>query len=133
MSCKMETRKRASKQSSNSHKITKYACIVETHESTRKRLESTFPRNHEDHVAEKGVQSKNHNSTVRKFASLPQAMKSPDAKAAVNKEWEKLEKIPARQMEKVKSKKDVILDAQKKKKKVHFATLTDVSHLKIAE
>ena len=36
-------------------------------------------------------------------------------------------------MEKVKSKKDVILDAQKKKKKVHFATLMDVSHLKNAE
>ena len=91
----METRKRASKQSSNSHKITKYACTVAAHESTRKRLESTLPRNHEDHVAEKGVQSINHNNTVRKFVPLPQAMKIPDVKAAVDKEWEKLEKIPA--------------------------------------
>ena len=32
-------------------------------------------------------------------------MKIPDAKAAVDKEWEKLEKLPARQLTKVKSKK----------------------------
>ena len=46
--CEMETRKRARKlretvprENANSHKKTKYACIVEAHESTRKRLEST--------------------------------------------------------------------------------------------
>ena len=44
------------------------------------------------------------------------------------KEWEKLEKIPAWQMDKVKSKKDVILEAQEAKKKVHFATLMDICH-----
>ena len=44
---------------------------------------------------------------------MPQAMKTADAKAAVIKEWEKLEKIPAWQMDKVKSKKDVVLGAQK--------------------
>ena len=35
-----------------------------------------------------------------------QASKNTDAKAAVDKEWDKLEKIPAWQMDKVKSKKD---------------------------
>ena len=36
-------------------------------------------------------------------------------------------------MEKVKNKKDVILEAQKEKREVHFAPLMDISHLKNAE
>ena len=39
---------------------------------------------------------------------MPQAMKIPAAKAAVDKEWEKLEKISAWNLTKVKSKKEVI-------------------------
>ena len=38
----------------------------------------------------------------------PQAMKIPAAKAAVDKEWEQLEKISARNLTKVRSKKEVI-------------------------
>ena len=64
---------------------------------------------------------------------MPQAMKIPEAKAAVDKEWKKLETIPAWQLDKVKSKKDGILDAQRDKKKVHFATLMDICHFKNAE
>ena len=51
-------------------------------------------------------------------------MQIPDAKAAVDKEWNKLETIPVWNLEKVKSKKVVILEAQRDKK-VHFATLVD--------
>ena len=58
---------------------------------------------------------------------------NPDAKVAVGKEWEKLEKIPAWQLDKMKSKKDVILEAQREKRKVHFALLMDICHLKSAE
>ena len=36
-----------------------------------------------------------HHNLVHKFIPMPQAMKIPDAKAAVNKEREKLEKLPA--------------------------------------
>ena len=36
-------------------------------------------------------------------------------------------------MDKVKSKKNVILETQKGQKKVHFATLPDIFHLKNAE
>ena len=32
---------------------TGHACIVEAHESTRKRLESSLPKNHEDDIAER--------------------------------------------------------------------------------
>ena len=60
-------------------------------------------------------------------------MKTLDAKAAVDKEWKKLETIPAWQLDKVQSKKEVILKAQKDKKKVHFATLREICHLKNAE
>ena len=64
---------------------------------------------------------------------MPQTMMTPDANAAVDEEWKKLEKLPAWQLDKVKSKKEVILEAQRDKKKVHFATLMDISHLKKAE
>ena len=67
---------------------------------------------------------------VHKFIPMPQAMKILDAKAAVDKEWKKLETIPARQLETVKSKTEVILEAQRDKKKVHCATLMDICHLK---
>ena len=78
------------------HQKTKYACIVEAHESTRKRLESTLPRNHEDHIAVKGFNSLTHYNL---FPML-QAMTIPGAEAAVNKESEKLEKFPPWNLEK---------------------------------
>ena len=84
---------------------TKHACIVEADESTRKRMEGTLPKGQEDHVAGKGTNSLNHYNLVHKFIPMPQAMNIPDAKAAVDKEWEKLEKIPAWQLTKVTNKK----------------------------
>ena len=60
-------------------------------------------------------------------------MKIPAAKAAVDKEWDKLEKIPAWNLTKVKSKKQVIDEARTKGAKVHFASLMDICHLKSAE
>ena len=60
-------------------------------------------------------------------------MKIPDAEAAVDKEWMKLETSPPWQLGKVQSKKEVILEAQRDKKKVHFATLLEICHLKNAE
>ena len=61
---------------------------------------------------------------------MPQAMKIPAAKTAVDKEWEKLEKIPAWDLTKVRSKKEVIDEARTKGAKVHFASLMDICHLK---
>ena len=77
MPCKMEIRKRARKPpetvasgSTDPNKKTQYACIVEAHESKRKRLESALPRIHEDHVAEKGFNSKNQYNLVHKFIPM---------------------------------------------------------------
>ena len=39
---------------------TKYACIVEVDESTRKRLEGTLHKNHEDGIEKKRIISENH-------------------------------------------------------------------------
>ena len=64
---------------------------------------------------------------------MPQAMKIPTGKAAVDKEWEKLEKIPAWDLTKVRIKNEVIDEARTKGAKVHFASLMDICHLNNAE
>ena len=64
---------------------------------------------------------------------MPQAMKIPAAKAAVDKGWEKLEKISAWNLTKVRSEKEGIDDARTSGAKVHFASLMDICHLKNAE
>ena len=117
-----------------SNKIkTKLACILEASESTRLRMGESLPVHHEDHIAEKWSNSLQHYNLVHKFIPMPQAMKIPAAKAAVDKEWEKLEKIPAWDLTKVKSKKSVIFESRTKGAKVHFASLMDICHLKTAE
>ena len=60
-------------------------------------------------------------------------MKIPAPKAAVDKEWENLEEIPAWSVTKVRSKKEVIDEARTKGAKVHFASLMDICHVKNAE
>ena len=62
---------------------------------------------------------------------MPQALKIPAAKTAVDKEWEK-EKISAWNLTKVKSKKQVIDEARTSGATVHFASLMDICHLKNA-
>ena len=71
------------------------------------RMEESLPKYHEDHIAGKGNNSLQHYNLVHEFISLPQAMKIPAAKAAVDKEWEKLEKISSWNLTKVRSKKEV--------------------------
>ena len=73
----------------------KLACILEASESTRMRMEESLPKYHEDRIAGNGDNSLQHHNLTHKFILVPQAMKIPAAKAAVDKEWEKLEKIPA--------------------------------------
>ena len=64
---------------------TKLACILEANESTRMRMGNSIPQNHEDHIAGKGENSLQHHNLVHKFIPMPQAMKIPAAKAAVDK------------------------------------------------
>ena len=71
----------------------KLACILEASESARLRMGESLPTHHEDHIAGKGDNSLHHHNLVHKFIPMHQAMKVPAAKAAVDKECEKLEKI----------------------------------------
>ena len=117
-----------------SNKIqTKLACIQEADESTRMRMGNSIPHHHEDHIAGKGENSLQHYNLVHKYIPVPQAMKIPATKAAVDKEWEKLEKISAWNLAKVKNKKQVIEEARVSGATVHFASLVDICHLKNAE
>ena len=99
----------------------------------RLRMGESLPNHHEDHIAGKGDNSLQHYNLVHKFIPMPQAMKIPAAKAAVDKESEKLEKISAWNLTKVRSKKEVIDEARTTGAKVHYASLMDIYHLKNAE
>ena len=85
------------------------------------RMGESLPNHHEDHVAGKGENSLQHYSLVHKFIPMPQAMKIPAAKAEVDKECEKLEKISAWNLTKVRSEKEVIDEARTWGATVHFA------------
>ena len=62
-------------------------------QSTSKRLGKTPRKDHEDRIAGTGFNSLSHCNLVHKFIPMLQAMKILDARAALDKEWEKLEKI----------------------------------------
>ena len=94
-------------------RTTKYACVVDADECTRPRLEGARHKYHQDHITAKGANSVTHYSLVHKFIPMPQAFKNPDAKAA-----------------EVRNKKEVIGEARNKGRKVHFASLMDLCHLK---
>ena len=66
----------------------------------------------DERSSKKPLNSLSHHNFEHKFIPMLQAMTILDAKAAVNKEWEKLEKLPAWQMTKVKSKKEVIKNCE---------------------
>ena len=97
------------------------------------RTEESLPKHYEDHIVGKGNNSLQHYNLVPNFIPMRQAMKIPAAKAAVDQEWEKLEKIPAWNLTKVRNKPEVIDEARTKGRKVHFASLMDICHLKNAE
>ena len=128
----MKSNKNCGSGASNKNK-TKLACILEASESARLRIKESLPNHHQDHIAGRGNNSLQHYNLVQKFIPMPQAMKIPAAKAAVDREWEKLEKISAWNLTKVRSKNEVIEEARTKGAKVHYASLMDISHLKNAE
>ena len=72
---------------------TRLACIVDADESTRPRVQQAVHISHQDHITAKGMNSMTHHSLVHKFIPMPQAMKTLDAKAAVEKEWKNWRKF----------------------------------------
>ena len=47
-------------------------------------MEESVPKYHEDHIAGKGSNSLQHENLVHEFIPMPQAIKIPAAKAAVD-------------------------------------------------
>ena len=88
-------------------------CLCWGIESTRNRLESTLPRNHREHIAEKGFNLHIIIWCINSFLC------SKRWKFRMRKlqwrDWDKLEKVFAWQMEKVVSKRHVNLEAQKER------------------
>ena len=106
-----------------------FACISEADESTRMRMGNSIPHHHEDHIAGKGDNSLQHYNLVHKFIPMPQAMKIPAAKAAVDQRMGKIgEEFSAWNLTKVRSKKEVIDEARTSGAKVLFASLMDTCH-----
>ena len=87
----------------------------------------------EDHIAGRGMNSLGHYTLVHKFIPMLQAFSIPDAKTGVEKSLGKMEKTPAWQLPKVSNQKEVIEEARNKGRKVHFASLMDLYHLKNSE
>ena len=63
---------------------------------------------HIDHIAEKGHVGSCHYGSVHELVYIQEALKIPEAKAAVVQELDKLKKIPAKEINKVRSKSEVI-------------------------
>ena len=129
MPCKKPIKSSGETHRSIGKRKTKNTCVVDADECTRPRLEGARHKLHQVHITAKGMNSMTHYSLVHKFIPMPRALKISDAKAAVEKKWKKLEKIAAWQLTKVSNKKEVIDEARK----VHFASLMDICHLKNAE
>ena len=67
-------------------------CTVEAHESTGQRVEPSLPKKQRRPAPQPKDTTRWHIAIkVRKFIPMPQAINIPDAKAAVDKEWKKLE------------------------------------------
>ena len=82
MLCKTCKNKHGETRSKTHDFKSKFACVLEP---TGMRMEESLPKYHEDHVAGKGDNSLQHHKLVHKFTPMPQAMKIPAAKAAVDK------------------------------------------------
>ena len=113
---------------SNKIQETKHACIAEAHESTRKRLESTLPMDHKDHIAEKGFKSTSHYNLKQGVTGNCSEWRHSSTeedqvclKSGGSSRRKGLEKLPAWQLTKVKSKKEIIPEAQKRAKNSPYA------------
>ena len=111
---------------------TRFSCITEALESTRQRIESVTKRIHEEHIAGKGQNSVLHYNLVHRFSGAASNEQSR-CKGSTGQGMFKRERIPAWDVRKVKSKKEVTKEAQKNSNKVHFASLMDLCHLKNSE
>ena len=95
---------------------TKLACILEFNESRRMRMGNPIPHHHEDHIADK----KRKITTVLQFGSQVYSYASSFENSC--SKWDKLEKISAWNLTRVRSKKQVIDEARTSGATIHSAS-----------
>ena len=88
----------------------KLQCTQVARKSVGRTLDKTR-RYQEDHIAQRGMNLLSRCNPVHKFIPMPQAIKIPDAKEAVEI-MGNLEKIPAWHLTKVRNKNEVIAEAR---------------------
>ena len=108
---------------------TELACILEADESTRMRMENSEPHNHEDHIAGKGENSLQHYNLVHRLFFCLELFNSC-SRSSGGQELGKIGDNFDLELDKVKSKKQVIDEARMSGTTVHFASLMDICHLK---
>ena len=139
MSCKKGATKRLKQREtasesdeSNNIQKTKHACIVEAHESTRKRLEPTLLKDHERHIA---GNRENFDKSVHKKCTIYSEATSNETSGCERRSGQKIGRSSkscqcCNLIKVLRKKVVVILEAQREKKKVHFASLIDSCHFK---
>jgi hypothetical protein len=95
--------------------------------------EGNLVRKHQDHIAEAGFASDAWFAMVHTPIPMKKALTIPDAKKAVNKEWKKLEELPAWDLTTVQPRAKVSAKAKREGKKIHFGSLMDMCHQKHSE
>ena len=111
---------------------TKYDCIVEADESTRKLMEGSLHKNHEDHIAGKGMNPLSHYNLVRNFIPMPQSLEVTRCKSCSGEGMGKIREntgIAADESQK----EEGIAEARNEGRKVQFESLMDLCHLKNSE
>ena len=90
-------------------------------------------RPHQAHFTEAGGQSEAFLAMVHKPIPITQALKIPEAKAALEKEWKKLEGINSWDVKGVQPRQKVIDRARKSGITIHFGNIMPLCHQKNAE
>ena len=120
--------------SDGSNKIkSKLACILEDDESTRVRMGNSIPHHHQEHIAGKGENSLQHYNFGTQICSYASSHEDSRSNGSIGQRMGKLEKVPAWNLTKVRSKKEMIDEARMSGATLHFAPLMDICHLKNAE
>ena len=110
----------------------KHVCFMEAHEFTRKRSESCLPKGHEDHVAGKGYNSMTRLQPCAQVCSDASSDENSGCESSSGQGMEETRNDASLAVGRGIEQQKVILEAQREKKKVHFASLMD-SHFKNAE
>ena len=129
MPCKIPIKSSGETHRNIGKRNTKYACVVNVDECTRPRLEGAGHKPDQDHITAKGMNS----ITCAQIHSDASSIENSRCKSGSGKNWEKLEKIRAWQLTKVRNKNEVTGGARNEGRKVHFASLMDLFHLKNSE